>query len=133
MKIDKNAQPFGTLVALVTLGAVVLYAAGTAAAATAPPPSRPVSAGQLIKIAIVPDKTDNAKTTKLGGMADVINKNFPLYSAWVVGSGYCPLPAGQQCSPVDASILIRAGAPTGDLHYHLTSIDIVDGGVLANV
>ncbi len=95
--------------------------------------SRPASTGILVKVAVIPPKGEDATKSPLGSMADVINKDFPLYSVWVVGSGYCPLPTGQQCSPVDATVLIRA-APTGtQSHYNLTAIDIVDGGVIANV
>jgi hypothetical protein len=95
--------------------------------------TRPASAGVLVEVAIVPPKGENATNSPLGGMADVINKDFPLYGVWVIGSGYCPLPKGQQCNPVGATILIRASAATTASHYDLSAIDIVDGGVIANV
>ncbi|HEY6325067.1 MAG TPA: hypothetical protein VIW73_00945 [Candidatus Cybelea sp.] len=114
--------------ALVFAATLSILASGTALGAT-----RPASTGILVKIAIIPPKGEDAKKSPLGTMADVINKDFPLYSVWVVGSGYCPLPTGQQCSPVDATVLIRAMPAGTQSHYDLTAIDIVDGGVIANV
>lgn len=113
--------------ASLAVGLAVL-ASGTALGAV-----RPASTGILVKVAVIPPKGEDATKSPLGSMADVINKDFPLYSVWVVGSRYCPLPTGQQCQPVDATLLIRA-APTGtQSHYNLTAIDIIDGGVIANV
>ena len=115
---------------LTTFLAVAMVLCGSGVALGA---SRPTSSGQLIKVAVIPPTGEDATKSPLGSMADVINKDFPLYSVWVVGSGYCPLPTGQQCSPVDATLLIRAASTGTQSHYNLTAIDIVDGGVIANV
>lgn len=87
----------------------------------------------LIKIAIIPPVGEDAAKSPLGGLADLINKDSPLYAAWVIGSGYCPLTPGNQCNPVQATILIHATSTAQPSHYALRAIDIIDGGVIANV
>lgn len=112
------------------LSLTILQAVPASGATTA---SRPASAGVLIKVAVIPPAGEDATKSPLGGLADLVNKDFPLYAVWVVGSRYCPLPTGEQCNPIDATILIRAASASTAQHYDLTAIDIVDGGVIASV